>query len=289
MKLTNKMNLPQPIVDAVRNDSYSSGDADASVTELLSPPRQAALKRAHREQITEDASERIYSLLGQMMHSLLERANKTGIAERRLSVTVEGWKVSGGMDALYDHGLLQDYKFVTAYKFKDGVAPIEYEQQLNIYAEILRQNGERVTALEIVGILRDWSKLEADRDPSYPQAQVVVVQVPLWSEDKAKAFLRERVILHKQARASLPLCTAEDRWARPDRWAVMKPGAARAERVYDSKDEAEGHVAQKKGLTIEHRPGENIRCQAYCSVSKFCTQYQAIREVAAAKYRSKAS
>jgi histone H3/H4 len=286
VKITNKSNLPQAIFDAVRNDPYSSGDADASVTELLSPPRQAALKRANRERIEEDASDRIYSLLGQLIHTLLERANKTAIAERRLSITVEGWKVSGAMDALYEHGLLQDYKFVTAYKFKDGVAPEEYEQQMNIYAAILRANGERVTALEIVGILRDWSKLEAQRDPSYPQSQVVVMPVPLWPEEKATAFLRERVILHKQARASLPICTAAERWARPDRYAVMKPGAARADRVYDSKEEAEAHVAQKKGLIVEHRLGENIRCQAYCSVAKFCTQFEAITDVLKAKRAS---
>jgi hypothetical protein len=289
MKLTNRMNLPQPIVDAVKNDGYSSGDADASVTELLSPPRQAALKRAHAPSLVEDASERIYSLLGQLVHSLLERANKTGIAERRLSTTVEGWKISGGMDALYEHGLLQDYKFVTAYKFKDGKVPEEYEQQLNCYAQILRDNGEKVSALEIVGILRDWSKLEAQRDPEYPQAQVLVLEVPLWPEERAKKFLKERVILHKKARGVLPLCSADERWARPDTWAVMKPGAMRAERVYASKEEAEAHAAQKKGLTIDHRPGVSTRCQAYCVVSKHCAQYTAIREVAEEKIQAKVS
>src|SRR6185312_4199648 len=184
MKLTNNLSLPKPIVDAVRNDSYDSPkDAKSiSVTTLLKPARIVALERKHADEIEEDVSDRIFSLCGQVVHGILERADKTGIAERRLSIEVEGWKVSGQMDRYLD-GLLQDYKFVTAYKFKDAGVPEEYEQQLNVYAEILRQNGHTVTRMQIVGILRDWSKMEARRDPAYPQTQIVIRDVPLWPSE----------------------------------------------------------------------------------------------------------
>lgn len=275
MKLTNRLNLPQPIVDAVKNDSYSKDGADYSITGLLRPPRIAALEQKHFNELEEDASDRIWSLMGQVVHGILERADKTGIAERRLSLEIEGIKISGQMDRFTD-GVLQDYKVVTVYKFKDGGVPKEYEEQLNCYAELLRQNGHPVTRLEIVGILRDWSKLESRRDETYPQTQIVVREVPLWPSEQAFKFLRERVILHKQAKGVLPLCTQEERWARPDTYAVIKQGAKRATRVYENEEEAIAHARQNSSLYVEKRPGENVRCQNYCSVSRFCAQFQAL-------------
>lgn len=274
MKLTNRLNLPQPLVDAVKNDTYSRGEAAISVTSLLKPPRQLALETEHFDEIEEDASDRMWSLMGQVVHGILERADKTGIAERRLFVEVEGWKVSGQMDRYID-GVLQDYKVVTVYKFKDGGVPEEYEQQLNIYACLLRLNGHPVTGLQIVGILRDWSKLEARRDPEYPQTQVVVRDVPLWEPERAYQFMRERVILHQQARVKLPMCSDTDRWAKAPKFALMKVGGKRAVKLYDSEAEARAHASiDPKNLRVEVRPGESVRCAAYCAVAKFCTQYQ---------------
>lgn len=278
MKVTNKANLPQPIYDAIIRDGYSRGDADISVTELLSPARISALKAAHWQEIEEDASDRVWSLVGQVMHGILERSNRTGIAERRLSVQVEGWKVSGGMDAYYDHGLLQDYKFVTAYKFKGGTVPQEYEQQLNCYAEILRANGDKVERLEIVAILRDWSKMEARRDPNYPQSQVLILPVTLWPQDIAQKFMRERVVLHKSARIALPRCTDEERWAKPAQWAVMKNGRKTAVRLLATEAEARTMATGLgAGHYIEKRTSANVRCENYCSVARFCEQFQAMQ------------
>lgn len=272
MKLTNRLNLPQALVDAVKNDGYSSNGADFSVTTLLKPPRIVALEREHKEEIEEDASDRIWSLLGQVVHGILERANHDGVSERRLSIIVNGVSISGGMD-LYDSGTLQDYKFVTSYKFKGKDVPEEYEQQLNIYAEILRQNNHPVDKLQIVGILRDWSKLEARRDDQYPQSQVVIRDVNLWSSEKAIAFINERVKLHLDARNNLPECSESERWARPNRFAVMKAGAQRAVKLYDNKNDAESHASTNPLLRVEDRPGESIRCAAYCGVAKWCIQY----------------
>lgn len=277
--LTNVLGLPQPIYDAVANDPYSSGDADISVTGLLKPPRQAALQEQHEEEIVEDVADRIWSLVGQVMHGVLERANRVGIAERRLSMMVEGWKVSGGMDAYHAGGLLQDYKFVTAWKFKDGL-PKDYEEQLNCYAELLRANGEDVKHLQIVGILRDWSRLEAVRTASYPQRQIVVLDVPLWPQENAQRFLRDRVVLHQQARLSLPECSPSDRWERPSVWAVMKPLRKSAVKLYDNEDDARKHA--KAGvaddLYVVRRPGQSVRCENYCSVAQFCSQFKAMKE-----------
>lgn len=272
-RITNNQNLPQPLVDAVKNDSYD-GPRDPksiSVTTLLKPPRVTALEQIHDPDIEEDAADRIWSLMGQVVHGILERADSTGVSERRLTMEVEGWTVSGAMDRYID-GVLQDYKVVTAYKFKDGGVPLEYEQQLNIYAELLRHHGQPVQRMQIVGILRDWSKLEARRDENYPRSQVIVRNVPMWHPEDAQRYIRERVILHQQARVTLPLCSPEERWARPTKYAVMKEGGARAVKLYDNEADAKAHAASGKNLQVEFRPGESVRCSAYCSVAKFCEQ-----------------
>lgn len=273
MKITNKLQLPEAIVDAIKNDAYSRGDADMSVTGLLRPPRLAVLEERHENEITEDVSERVWSLFGQSIHTILERANRTAIAERRLSIEVEGWKISGGMDVYKEKGILIDYKVTSVWKVLKGDLD-EWEKQLNCYAVLLRHHGHQVNKLQIIAILRDWSKMEAERDPTYPQAQVVNLNIPLWSPEQAYKFLRERVILHQQARVTLPECSPEDRWARPDVFAVMKQGRKTAVKLYSNENEAKAHVGFDKSLYVQHRPGVSVRCQAYCPVSQFCDQYQ---------------
>lgn len=283
MKLTNKLNLPQPIVKAVSNDGYNSGDCDISVTSLLKPPQMLALEKQFGDQLEEDVSDRIWSLLGQVVHGILERAEETAIAEQRLVIEVDGWKVSGQMDRfLLKEGILQDYKFTSVYKVRDGV-PEEYAKQLNIYAHILRKHGRTVNKLQIVAILRDWSKNQYMRegDP-YPAQQVVLLDVPIIPDEEVAAYIAERVAVHKAAASQSPVelaekspCSAEDRWARGDIWAVMKKGQKKATRLCQSEEAARLALeALGEGYYIKFRPGESVRCRSYCAAAKFCEQYK---------------
>ena len=277
MKYTNALNLPEPLVKAIINDLYSKGESDYSVTELLTPPRVVALIRKHQNEIEVDVADEIYRLCGQLIHSLLERA---GVPERRWSITVLGKTVSGKMDRFKD-GVLDDWKFTTAWKFKDGTAPIEVEQQLNCYAEILRQNGHTVTELRAIGILRDFSKLEVFRNESYPRKQTVIVPVKLWTPAEAKLFLNNRVVLHEKAKQELPLCSKEERWAKDDEWAVTKKGNKRATKLLSTPELAEEFKSeQKKPLEyeIKKREGESTRCKAYCKAAAFCEQWKKIKD-----------
>jgi PD-(D/E)XK nuclease superfamily len=291
VRFTNRNNLPQPIVDAVTNDRYTKGPSTFSVTELISPPRIRILKKKHWDSITEDVSDRIFSLLGQLMHQLLERANRTGIAERRYYLDILGETVSGGMDAIYDDSrkLIQDYKFVSYYQVRDGLK-FEFEAQLNCYAYILKHgyyydpedtkfttklvDRVEIAHLQDVFILRDWRKAQAGRD-GMPEEQVVHMNVPLWPEEKTLAFLTERITAHTRAERVLPDCTFEERWATSDKWAVMpKPNAPRSLRNYDAREDAEAHAARVKGAFVEARPGQQKRCESYCLVRDFCSQYK---------------
>ena len=64
MTLTNKFNLPSPIVRAVENDPYSSGDSDLTTTQFTSPIQQVVLKKRYKDQIVEDVADKIWALLG---------------------------------------------------------------------------------------------------------------------------------------------------------------------------------------------------------------------------------
>ena len=270
MKITNRLGLPSPLEEAVKNDTYSMGKADISVTGLLNPPRQTALIKRYWDEIEEDVADRIWALMGSVIHGILERADSTGITEKRLFMDVEGWTVSGAMDRIVKKDKhLSDYKTTSAFKIKDGV-PEQFEWQVNFYRELCLVNGIDIQTIDIVAILRDWSKMNAMREADYPQQQVVVLPVNVWPRELTQDRIKERVKMHQDALVKLPLCTPEDMWQRPTKYAVKKEGAKRAVKLYDTLVAAEIHANTKKDLFVETRLGENIRCQAYCSCAAQC-------------------
>jgi hypothetical protein len=274
MNLTNIYNLPDAIVRAVKNDPYDPGTCDITVTKLISSPRKVQLEKRHAKELTEDVSERIWALMGQAIHRVLERAEVEAITEKRLSIERQGSVISGQFDRLVvQDGLLQDYKLTSVYAVRDG-AKAEWEAQLNVLATILREHGYVVKALEAVVILRDWSKSRVGNG-DYPDAPIMTISVPMWSEEKAECYIDERIRLHQMAEFELPECSPEERWYTGDSWALMKEGRKTAVRVFSSEDEAScALVAAGEKHYVDHRPGRNIRCDGYCCVARFCEQCQ---------------
>jgi hypothetical protein len=277
MKLTNNHNLPEAIVAAIMNDSYTKGDADISVTELLSPPQLRHLKLKHYEELSEDVSDRIWSLLGQSVHTIIERASlalPNVLTEVTINSEYGGWKLKGQVDnvVLSDSHLI-DFKVTSAWKVKGGVVPPEWEQQTNVYRRLLaKEKGLVIDRMSVIAVLRDWSRNEAGRSPDYPQAQVKMLDVRLWSEEEADAFINQRVAIHQ---AEVPaLCTDAERWTKPEKWAVMKRGNIRAVKLFDNPLEAQALADTASNLYVEHRPGEAVRCQSWCPVSEFCQQWR---------------
>ena len=277
MNMTNKLRLPDVIVRAVEKDSYTKGEADISVTELLSPPQMRRLKNQHADQIVEDVSDRIYSLLGQSLHTIIERAasaDATVLAEATVYSEYGGWIVKGQADhLLLSTGELLDFKMTSVYKVQGGGVPREWVEQTNIYRRLLqKEKGINVTSLAIIVILRDWSKNKSIQSQDYPQAQVLRLEVPLWTAEQADAFIEERVRLHQED-PPIP-CSDYDVWARPSSYAVLKKGNVRAIRIYDNPFAAEEHASQSAALHVEHRPGVALRCQEWCPVSALCPQWR---------------
>jgi len=279
MKITNKMNLPESVVQAVRADPYDKGESRFSVTELLNPPIIRLLRTRHWDELEEDASDRIWALWGSIGHGVLERAASVDgnmeFVEKRLTIERLGVKVSGQIDlcTMKDDftQTITDFKTTSVYSVLDKPhGKPEWEQQLNLYAHICREHGIQVDNLEIIALLRDWRPSELKKKPGYPEKSVLAIEIPMWDNDRAEKFLMARLQAHLEADSfqQAPVCSPEERWERPPRWAIMKPGQQRAVKLYDSYGEAQS--ARKEQQYVEKRPGEAIRCQSYCSVSRFC-------------------
>lgn len=264
--LTNRLALPEAIVQAVANDSYSPGKSDISVTGLLTPPFQRKLRR--EVEVVEDVSDRIWALLGQLMHSLLERAHQgEGQVETRLYMPIEGWVVSGQFD-LYTDQTLWDYKLTSVWS---RLGKPEWEWQLNFLRLLAAHNGMEVNALKIVTVYRDWTKSKTF-DGDYPKSQVEVIDIPVWPLEVAQERMAERVRLHQQPNPDP--CSDEDRWKVDDIYALKKEGRKAAVRLYTSREEANSAAkALGKGHSVEYRPGAYKRCESYCNVAHSCPAY----------------
>ena len=277
MKLTTKYKLPEAFALAVANDDYSKGDSDYSATELLSPPRQLALREKHWEELEEDVSDRVWSLFGQGVHYALERSNLNDLAETRFFSRFGDFTVSAQIDCFSERtGVLTDYKTASVYGARPN-SPIkpEWVQQLNIQAELLRRHDFNVERAEIVAILKDFSINKAKTEDNYPSCPVVAVHVPLWERDAVVGFINERITLIEAAKkGALPQCTDEEVWAKETKWAVMKKGQKRAMKLCETEKGALALSALNKGTYVEKRPGKRTRCESYCLVVNKCTQYQ---------------
>ena len=288
MKITNKYNLPEALIRAIADDEYDRGDSIISVTGLISPPRINILQELNKDNLESDAVDRIPSLLGTAVHKILEKGAKTlenHIVEERLFADINGWRVSGAVDLQIDNGDgtwgICDYKITGVYSATSDKP--EWEQQLNCYAYLSRLvHGRNVTSLKIIAILRDWMRKQAEIKADYPQAQVAVIDIPLWTQEEQKAFVEGRVSLHQAARKAvdtgdnLAYCTDQERWVRGESWALIKEGRKSAVKLYDNEDEANEAAARAgSGHSVQHRAGSAIRCAGnYCLVSAWCRQWQ---------------
>lgn len=286
MILTNRLGLPRSIENAVRNDDYHRGNAHISVTGLIGPARKRAIEIAHASEITEDVADRIWSLMGQIAHGILERADDQGWCEERLYIERHGWRISGKFDryVLEPDGLLQDYKLTSTFTIKDG-RKTEWEAQENLYALMLREHGYQVSRLEVVAILRDWQRSKARHTKDYPQSPVAIIPIEAWSEGTINAYITGRLIAHGRAQHSLPECTADERWELPAKYALYKEGNTRAISLHNTVDEADIALRQKimeqgngKRATyfVHERPAEQRRCESYCAAYPFCNQGQTL-------------
>jgi hypothetical protein len=284
MKLTNKHGLPETFINVIQRPTYSKGSSEISVTEILSPPQLVLLRRRHADDIEVDAADQVWSLFGSAVHNILQHGkDEHHIVEERLFTTFESWKISGAIDlqTFRSDGsvIISDYKVTSAWAVQQQKT--EWIDQLNLYAWLIeRVKGIPVTGLQIIGIVRDWSRREAAIKDTYPQAPIVTLTIPLWDSETRERFVSDRLRLHNEANFSvvsgdMPECTSEDMWEKPTTYAIMKAGGVRAKKVCTTKEEADSLIKTKfPGHEVEVREGGRTRCESFCQVAPFCQQYQ---------------
>lgn len=283
MKITNKYNVPETLMALATKEYYSKGKADFSVTEIISPPQIQRLRKKHYEQIEQDVSDMLWSLLGSALHVVAERGQtENHITEERLHVEIDGVVLSGAIDLqkTTESGIvITDYKFTSAWAIRQD--KFEWEAQQNIYAWLVsKAKNEKVVGVQICALIRDWSRREAAVKADYPPAPIQVLELPLWPLEKTEAYIRERLEAHRNAKVAddwgdeLPECSEEERWIRTTQYAVKREGRKTAIRVLDSEEEAKELAEKEKGF-VEIRKGEAIRCtNNFCGVNQWCSQYQ---------------
>jgi hypothetical protein len=271
------LNLPEQIVNAVKKDDYNN-NGTYSATTLLKDPKEIILFNRHKDEITEDVSEHVYSLLGTSVHYILEKAEEgeNQFKEERLYYKFGNDTISGKFD-FYDmeEEMLGDYKVTTVYKYLLGDNE-HYRFQLLTYAYLLRKNGFPCKGGRIYQIFRDWQRSKAKFDKSYPQKPVNVITFRFYDKDFTyiENEIQQRLAnIHKYedfADDEIPICSKENRWATDDKFAVMKKGRKSAMRILNSKEEAEEWMKNNGGEFIQERPAESRKCVDYCSCCEFC-------------------
>jgi len=281
MKITNKFDLPDPVVRAIT--AFDKGDQPEGlrVTTLIDSPRISQLRRMHYPKLTEDVSQLVYRVWGSAIHEILSRETSNAyVSEERLSHEVDGTLISGAIDYQFvedDAVDLKDYKTTAAYGVSQGIKP-EWERQINVYAYLIRQaKGLKVKSASVVAFIRDWRQSDADTREGYPPAPVHEIPIHLWSEDEQDRYVEARVRAHVNAEVQadfddLPRCTDEERWAQPTKWAVHKGKNKRALRVFDVEADAKAFAGEAEERNIQVRPGRYVRCESWCEAAPFCDQ-----------------
>ena len=223
MIITNKHALPAPLVRAITFDQQKR--EGFTVTNLINSPRITQLQRRRWDEIAEDASERIWPLLGSAVHYILAKGTTAeALKEERLEIEVGGVKVRGRPD-LWQENIITDYKLTSVWNIVlEPRGRREWHCQLNLYNALYSHAGFPAQKLEVCAILRDWQESKRG-EHNYPAIQVVMIGIPIWDEETTMNYLRERVRLHLEAERladdELPLCTPEEMWEKPTTYAAV--------------------------------------------------------------------
>ena len=281
MKITNKQNLPAPLVALLARNYYSKGSSNYSVTELMSPPKIRRLREQYDEEMEVDVTKLIASQLGTFMHGRLEEKEVEGyINEERIYANINDVVISGQIDVQKqtpDGVVIIDYKFVKAWSVMQNKD--EWVTQLNVYKWLVETvKRTKVCGLQICAIIKDYS--QHSNQEGYPEAEAIMIDVPVWDAVKTESYVRERLEMHRDAKVShdfgdeLQACSDEERWMKETVFAVKKEGRKTAIKLFKTMEEATELATKEKGY-VETRKGEYTRCAGdYCGVAKWCKQYQ---------------
>ena len=280
MKVTNKLNLPAAFVNAVSTTRHNAAGC-FSATTLNKGAKEIILSDRHFDEITVDAADSVWAVWGTAVHALLESQPDNNFHEEYFKVPVSNSFVTGQVDS-YDmeNGVINDWKTASVWKvqFNDFS---DWRAQGLTYAWLLQQSGLDVKKCRFVALLKDHSKTKAKNDSSYPQSPVFIYEFDVTPEDMAET--RDRILnkvleiesAYKLDDDAIEPCSAEERWADGEKWAVMKNGRKTAVKVLDNQLDADAMAGEMgNAYYVEHRPAISRKCGDYCACKEFCNFYK---------------
>lgn len=280
MIITNELNLPQALIDAVSLEKHNA-DGEISATTLIKGVKEYLLTERHWDEITVDVKDSIWALWGTTTHKLLEKEYEGTFTEEKFEEPVGNFKVTGRVDC-YDmeHEMLYDYKTTSAWKVVYKNFEDWYTQGM-IYAWLLSKKGLKVTKCKFIAILRDWSETESKRKADYPSSPVYTYEFDVTEADlkDVESLVKNKIEkIEKNLDVTdddIPECDRDERWASDDVYAVMKEGRKTSVKNFDNKDDAEAMVKELGNKHyVEVRPGVDKKCTKYCAACKFCNYYK---------------
>ena len=296
MRLANETGLPMPIVKVAQaqvNSHPRMDDRIFSVTEVLKSVRQIVLARLHADEIEMDVQDTFSMWNGTAIHYLLQKAAEDVpglISERRLEISFGGFRLSGEFDLLdTSTNTLYDYKTskVSTIDKNRTLKEDKWLRQLYLYAEILEMLGyERPKRGCIVAMATDHSKVKAENQSGYPKHPI---QMLTWDLDDgafaskvsadALRNMKDADIYIRNPDEELPECTYSDCWCTED-WAIIKKGSTKAYKRFDTEEEARRfyETMDKDSYRIYHRVSDFMNCRLYCQCSRFCSQWQKMKD-----------
>lgn len=291
MIVTNKLGLPKQF-EQIAQSHYQYKDKQYSVTTLIMSIRELMLKRRYNDEIEEDCSNLVWALFGQAVHRMLEeyKESNTEIQEGYLIEAVNDYKLSGRFD-LYsaETKTVIDYKTCTCWAiiFQDFE---KWKKQLQIYAWLLKKAGFEVDNLQVIALIKDWSKAKSKTTANYPQNNIEVINFKFTDNDykKIEKFIFDKFEEFEEFEEfeddELPECNDDDRFNDGGSYAVMKNKNIKATKVFKAREWKNAAESSQKYIEsleddkntyrVEHRPGIDKKCLDYCSVNNFCNYYK---------------
>lgn len=290
MKVTNNLHLPEAFVKAVSVERHNKAGC-YSATTLNKGTKEIILQERYWDKFTTDAADNVWAVWGTAVHELFERIQDDNFHEEKFDIEVSNSHVTGTVDS-YDmeNGIINDWKTASVYKIMKSDFSDWYKQGMT-YAWLLKQSGLDVRRCRFIALIKDHSKSKAKLDRSYPQSPVFVYEFAVTPEalDLARKRIYAKVseieLAEKMTDDEILPCTAEERWADDDKWAVMKKGRKTAIRVFNTEIDAE-RCAKELGDNhyIEHRPAISRKCSEYCLCKDFCNFYKSQQKVEHEEY-----
>lgn len=279
MKITNNLNAQPAYVLMATEGNYRPKEDRIGVTGLIISPLIRQLQLNRWDEIVVDVADMLERLDGIAWHEKLEPyVIKTGgKAEVKWELPIDGLTLVGKVDADYGNEL-QDHKKYKAFAFcrkayKDTISKIEAQLNVLRYLKYACE-GKVAEKLTLCTYIKDFSANKALQEDDYPK-KIDSINIKVWDMEEAALYIRQRLALHKRTDYT---CSDEDKWVRPECWAVMKKDGKKAERLLNTLPEAEAYIVQRKWTNdyatgkvyVEQRKTQPINCLNYCPARSVC-------------------